>query len=410
LTTLRSRLSTLLLQAFPVLILLFSKRLPLTLSLLSLILLLLLVICRKRTTGHFLVPTSLTLPILLLCAASATSLYASVDLPLSLADVFKLVAGVAIFYGIVNSLDSGRKIEIAVSLFVIAGACAGLGALLMMQASQHKLPLVSSLFPYLPSPLPRRIHPNYVGGTLVFFLPAAFWCVLFRRRGHAFLHATAFVLTGIGLLFTQSRGALIGAVAGVCLAGALAYRWVRWAVLPLAVGGVLWVYFFGIGTVIDPPAMTGLSHTWEGRKELWDRAIYIIQDFPFTGIGLHTFPVVTDLLYPLFLAGPNARAPHAHNFYLQVAVDTGIPGFVAFWMMLGAWGGMVWESLKRTAAGSEAAAFRPLVLGLAGGMLAHLVYSLTDTIALGEKAGIVFWAVLGLTAAVWRHVREAVES
>ena len=37
--------------------------------------------------------------------------------------------------------------------------------------------------------------------------------------------------------------------------------------------------------------------------------------------------------------------------------------------------------------------------------MAHLFYGVTDAIALGEKAGIVFWAALGMTVALWMRIR-----
>ena len=64
----------------------------------------------------------------------------------------------------------------------------------------------------------------------------------------------------------------------------------------------------------------------ESRQELWERAVYISQDFAFTGIGLRSFPKVVDLLYPLFLIGPNARVPHPHNLYLEVVASLGFVG------------------------------------------------------------------------------------
>ena len=63
----------------------------------------------------------------------------------------------------------------------------------------------------------------------------------------------------------------------------------------------------------------------EGRIEVWSRAISMIQDFLFTGIGRGSFGPLADTLYPFFLAAPGT-GPHAHNLFLQVAVDLGILG------------------------------------------------------------------------------------
>ena len=46
----------------------------------------------------------------------------------------------------------------------------------------------------------------------------------------------------------------------------------------------------------------------------------------------------------------------------------------------------------------------PVVLGLCGGLIAHLIYGLTDTIAFGEKAGLIFWIVLGVLFAACKLI------
>ena len=45
------------------------------------------------------------------------------------------------------------------------------------------------------------------------------------------------------------------------------------------------------------------------------------------------FRQAANLLYPFFLAGPDADIPHAHNIFLQVGADLGLPGLIA-WLAL----------------------------------------------------------------------------
>ena len=101
------------------------------------------------------------------------------------------------------------------------------------------------------------------------------------------------VIYGIGLLLTQSRGSLLGTAVAMAVTGALWKKWVRWILLFAVVGGGVALYFIGLEVLLDSGGMAGAAGSLEGRQELWNRALYIIQDFPFTGIRLHTFPVVT---------------------------------------------------------------------------------------------------------------------
>jgi putative inorganic carbon (HCO3(-)) transporter len=132
-----------------------------------------------------------------------------------------------------------------------------------------------------------------------------------------------------------------------------------------------------------------------GRVEAWQRAIYMIQDFPFTGIGIGTFDPVADALYPLFLVSPDLDVAHAHNNLLEVGVDLGIPGLVAYVALLTAFGVAAWRAASRA---SPDSAHRALVMGLACGMLAHQVFGLTDAFILGTKLGIVMWVYLAFIA------------
>ncbi len=44
---------------------------------------------------------------------------------------------------------------------------------------------------------------------------------------------------------------------------------------------------------------------------------------------------------------------------------------------------------------------RYVALGLAGSLLAHAVYGLTDAFALGAKPGVILWILLGLTCGLF---------
>src|SRR5262249_45371462 len=147
------------------------------------------------------------------------------------------------------------------------------------------------------------------------------------------------------------------------------------------------------------PSGTALGSTLslQARVEIWSRALLMLQDFPFTGIGLNTFPVVLQALYPPFLTGPDETIPHAHNLFLQTGVDLGIPGLLAFLWILG----LVWRCWLRAWRTDERARAaqgvgllsaatdwisRPAALaGVLAGITGHLVFGLTDAVTLGAK-------------------------
>jgi len=201
---------------------------------------------------------------------------------------------------------------------------------------------------------------------------------------------------------------------------ALPHKWKRYSLIILAllamIGGILlashWEAARTWSTGSDLASDPALSLvTLESRLEIWSRAIYGIQDFPFTGMGMNTFRKVLPVLYPLFTISSEFDIVHAHNEFLQAALDLGIPGLVAFialyivafWMLADVWRVTCHSQLITD---HWSLVTRSLTLGLGGGLLAHLLYGLTDAVALGAKPGVLFWMLLGLIAGLYSQVRS----
>jgi len=132
--------------------------------------------------------------------------------------------------------------------------------------------------------------------------------------------------------------------------------------------------------------------------EVWSRAVYGLQDFPFTGMGMNTFREVVHVLYPLFLIAPDVDIGHAHNEFIQAGLDLGIPGMIAF---MGLYVGAFWMLFSAWSHRSRPTA---IILGLGGGLTAHMLYGMVDAVSLGAKPGILFWMLLGLVAGLYQQV------
>ncbi|MGC8782684.1 MAG: O-antigen ligase family protein, partial [Anaerolineae bacterium] len=217
-------------------------------------------------------------------------------------------------------------------------------------------------------------------------------------------------IVGATLILTQSRSGWIAAVAGLTTLAALA----GWAtgrrpaqiaavVAPLALIAIIAAVIITrpelAARFINTSRQSESEISFSGRPEIWSRALYAIQDFPFTGTGLGTFRRVVHLLYPLFTISPDIDIAHAHNLFLQVALDLGLPGLIAYLAVLWIALTVAWRAAK-----ASPGMVRGLALGLLAGLIALHIYGLTDTIALGAKPGLSFWLALGLIAALPRSV------
>ena len=369
--------------------------------------------------GEFLTRTPLNGSLLLLAVMILVSLYATYDISVSLPKITGLVLGFGVFFAVARLGQDRLGWRLGVVAFLTLGiGMAGVG--LLGTQWLDKVAFLSPLLARLPSVLKglpgaeSGFQPNEVAGSLVWVLPLLFVLTgqQFKHRlagGRAWLAllislgATLFVL-GVFVL-TQSRSGYIGLAAGMSLLILIGAppRWRRFILIGLVVlivaGGGLLLSGSGAGvqnqfanSALGSTAMS--LDTLEGRLEVWSRAIEGIQDFPLTGMGLNTFRSIVFVFYPLATIGSDFNLGHAHNEFLQAALDLGLPGLIAFSAL---YFGAFWM-LRETWHTASAGRVRYLVLGLGGSLFAHLIYGLTDAVALGAKPGILFWMLLGLIA------------
>lgn len=288
-----------------------------------------------------------------------------------------------------------------------------------------KIPAFSGLLP-AGGPLPAlgalAVHPNQLAGLICFYLPALLSVLAggrkdFPRAGRLLLIGVAGVSAAI-LVLTQSRGGWIGLLAGLFILLALwgavlgptrGRRVVRLAALVMVVAGVVLALEFGPQRMrafwSDPPRETvvGDLSTLNYRKELWPWAVTAVGDFPLTGVGLGAFRAVAFRLYPLALSSENDFG-HAHNIMLQMALDVGLPGLVAYLAVLLLCAAVGWRAARRDPF------FRPYALGILAGLAALHVYGIADALALGSKPGLVLWYVLGLLTVMSIHDKTGGET
>ncbi len=382
-------------------------------------------VVRWWMTGRLTLATPMDMPIIGILIMLPVSLYASTDWSLSLPKIYGVILGVAIFYAIVNAIDTILKLNLAITgLILLSMIVSGLGLVgadwlsNKLFSLQHVYELLPRLVRAVPRSIAGGIHPNIIGGALAFFIPllaSLLWdgwefkimrfvknarlADIVRVSSRPFL-IFSLAITSITLLLTQSRGAIAGVSIGLFVLALWHDRRFLWAIPLAALGLFVMVQVWGSGNLaefLSRMDTTG-GGTFPGRMEIWQRAIYMIQDFPFTGVGIGTFDPVAHVLYPFFLAGPVFQIPHAHNMLLEVAVDLGIPGLVLYAALLSGFAFSAWKAYQ-----AGTGPLRTLIVGLACGMLAHQVFGITDAFMLGTKLGAVMWVFIGLVTALYVH-------
>ncbi len=184
-------------------------------------------------------------------------------------------------------------------------------------------------------------HPNSFAGYLVLFIPALFGAAwLARRQNRPYwqrLVVLALAVIGLGALYlTHSRGAMLGLIAVVGLAGAiLARRWLAANPIYLLVG-LLAVVALGYGLIQASAVTRGLSKTTDTaayRLDYWSATLKMVRDHPLLGVGAGNF----STYYPRYMA-PTAleKVKDPHNLFLEQWVTTGLLGLAGLLIVLGA--------------------------------------------------------------------------
>jgi len=361
-------------------------------------------------TGVILPRTPLDVPILLVLVMVLVSLGVTYSLELSLAKVTGIILGIAGYYVLVRHLAASPALIWGLWAYAAIGAAFALVGLLGTDWLL-KFPVLDRIMRSLPGlirGLPgveEGLQPNYVAGALVLFLPVqlALLAGLPRRRavlGPAVLLVGFAGLTALTLLLTQSRGGSMGLAVGLGV-------WLAWhgpRTRRLLAGGValtvLVVLLVGPNRAAETLlAVSGRSSVvnLQGRVELWARALEAIQAFPLTGLGPNVFRRAVPVFFPLFIFPTDFDISHAHNQFLQAALDLGLPGLVAFVALaVGAFALLI-AARRRTHHRER----QLLAEGFAAALAAQLAFGLTDAIAFGARVHVFFWAALAYVVCLY---------
>ena len=407
------------LLAVPVTLMLFSGQLPIQVISASLLLIPISWVCRWAAKGYLTAPTPMDLPIVVLLGMALVGLYPSVVPSVSKLVLYKMIVEFALFYGLVNGLHSERRIRGTVAVLLLAGVGASLLGLVGTAGMARDFSALWGGYGNFLLKLARRLNEagfngNIVGGTVAMIFPLYLSLFLFDSKGPSassgrglwkLLLGLSLPLVGGTLLLTQSRGAIVGVVLALLVVGVWRSRWVL-ASLPVLFTGIpSAVGRFGAQQVTEFFLVTNTTMTAAGRSELWQRAIYMMQDFPYTGVRLGTFSRVMPVLYPTFLIGPDAEVPHAHNLYLQMGVDLGVPGLVAGMALISVFLLIGISALWR----ARGTRLEGIAIGAMGGFLVYLVHGLVDNITFSTKPGVAIWTIIGLATALWLRFKDPVK-
>jgi len=184
------------------------------------------------------------------------------------------------------------------------------------------------------------INPSFFAGYLVIALPVTLGAYLVTRRTVlAMLAGIGFTLDLLALMLTGAKFGIVAGVAALGIFFLLAIftgslrraRFARLLVICVVVLPLLILFSAPVRSRIQAAEAGGTQvHSTVFRIYTWQATLDMIIHRPWLGVGAGTFAIT----YPRYtVAGPTKLA---HDSYLQVAAECGVPALAALLLLLGA--------------------------------------------------------------------------
>ncbi len=300
---------------------------------------------------------------------SAVAKFKEFPIPVGPDKFWLIVGSVLVFYTLAR-LPNLRSIQVTTALFGLLSAVISVYFLLSNDFSNQpeKFHFIYQIGLFI-----QKVHlnlnlqapqPNWAGGLSAMFIPGVLESIRlgnrvstrWKRIIFVLASAAVFGISGLGILLSSSRGAWIALFVGLSLwAGVWFFDqigaksgmdrkiWDRnLAITLLMCAGlaVMVILLFGSRILsLFPPLVHNSSYM--PRPELQTNALLLVKDYPFTGSGLGTFPSVFSI-YTLLIYVP--AIIDAHNLLLDLAISQGIPGLIAWLVVLFGTIGLAWQA------------------------------------------------------------------
>ena len=232
-------------------------------------------------------------------------------------------------------------------------------------------------------------NPNVLGEYFLLIVPMAGALLLTARswRSRLIYLGCAGVMM-LCLLLTYSRGCYLGILfAGAMFLVMLDRRFILLGVVGLLLSPMLLPEsilerFTSIGNMAD----TSTSY----RVYIWMGTLAMLKDYWFSGVG--PGEAAFNMAYPAY-AYHEVSAPHAHNLFLQILSDAGVPGLLVFGLLLISFYRTMFTSLRVTRSREK----QIFLMAGSAAVTGFLVQSMTDYTFYNYRVMLLFWATLAIS-------------
>lgn len=237
-------------------------------------------------------------------------------------------------------------------------------------------------------------NPNVLAEYLALLIPLGVGFLWSNPRWYGkVIHLGIIGVLFIGLILTFSRGAWLSVALAAFLFALLKER----RLLPVFAVGALAAPVMLPGVVLHRISTIGSLQDSSNyfRISIWLGSLRMLKDFWLSGAGLG-FPAFTAAY--IFYRALGAIAMHSHNLYLEIILEMGLVGALAFlWLMFSFIKYNLREFWYHGTAGGRVFAVTALC-----GACGELFHGLFDNVWYSPKIALLFWFVMGISFAALR--------
>lgn len=251
----------------------------------------------------------------------------------------------------------------------------------------------------------KGFHPSGITFAHNLLFPLTFVTVWLSCTGVALRHrlwlGLGWGLMVFALLFSLTRGVWVAYLVVLLLLGVIRGGKTLMGVLGGAM--VLGVFLISAGAGVQERLWSTFDLVQNlPRSQIWQANIDMIKVHPVFGWGYGNYRKFRD---PFYAQHPEANhTGHAHNTFLQVAVDSGLFGLTLFLLFFWSLLRVGWETYQHFPL--EAEPLRSFVLGAFLSIVGFLVGGMTQHNFGDAEVVVVMWAVAGLLASARLWVGE----
>lgn len=336
------------------------------------------------------------IPVVLYLVIILYSTITSINPMGSLRDLALHMGGLSFLFVMVNSIDNKEKLNRIVTFLVFTATLISLigfyqyivgveldAAWVDVENNPNIRTRIYSVF----------YNPNILAEYLVMIIPisvALFWYTKNLSKKIIFLITS--LIMSLALVLTLSRGGWLGFAFSAFVFILLIEKRLLLSIFPVVIGGIYILPQTIINRILSIGNLSDSSNAY--RFKIWEITKQVIKDNWTAGVGFGHLPFKQT--FESYIR--TMPTYHAHNTYLQVAAEIGIPGLIAFLFLLFVTFKYGIIYIKKT----EDRYLKILGAGVISGLAGVLLHGAVENVLYIPRIIITFWMMISFIFTIVR--------